>query len=133
MQKLTYSQKKIAHHPITGQSIIKGEEQAGKTTIGIARMLYLLENTGKKLLFVAIKSEAYEVAKQQLATVKSIENMSLFESDSHLNQGIIYRLEDLLVQLAQECFKEKPYIYIEEIPEMLLEEAIHQVKKNIHV
>ena len=130
MQKLTYSQKKIAHHPITGQSIIKGEEQAGKTTIGIARMLYLLENTGKKLLFVAIKSEAYEVAKQQLATVKSMENMSLFESDSHLNQGTIYRLEDLLAQLAQECFKEKPYIYIEEIPEMLLEEAIHQVKKE---
>ena len=55
MQKLTYAQKKIAHTVTIGQSMIKGEAGAGKTTIGIARMLYLLENTGETLLMVLAK------------------------------------------------------------------------------
>lgn len=130
MQKLTYAQKKIAHTSIVGQSMIKGERQTGKTTVGIARMLYLLENTGEKLLFVTPKKETYEVARQRLDAVKSVENMNLFESESYLSQGDIYELSDLLTDLAKDYFKEKQYLYIEEIPDALLEEAINEVKKT---
>lgn len=129
MKKLTYAQKKIACAPGVRQSMIKGERQTGKTTIGIARMLYLLESTGEKLLFVTPQKESYEVARQRLETVKNRENMNLFESESYLSQGEIYELSDFLSQLAKDYLKEQHYFYIEEIPEALLEVSINKVKK----
>lgn len=129
MQKLTYAQKRIAHAPTVGQSMIKGESQTGKTTIGVARMLYLLESMGEKLLFITPQKASYKVAKQQLEKVKSRENMNLFESKSHLSQGTIYELSVLLDNLAQYYFEGNQYVYTEEISQSLLQMAIDEVKK----
>ena len=130
MQKLTYAQKKIAHTVTIGQSMIKGEAGAGKTTIGIARMLYLLENTGETLLMVLAKKASSDVAKSELSAGKSRENMNLFQSESTFSHGRVCFIEELLELLAKNYFGQQVYIYIEDIPDALLEEAILEVKKG---
>ena len=130
MQKLTHAQKKIAHQGMTGQSMVKGDIGTGKTTLGIARMLYLLEATGEKLLMVLAEKEASERAKSELMAVKNKENMSLFQKDSRFSQGKVYLLEDLLTELVNTYLPQQAYDYLEEVPETLLEEGILEVKKT---
>ena len=130
MQKLTHAQKKIAHLGMTGQSMVKGDIGTGKTTIGIARMLYLLEATGEKLLMVLAEKEASERAKSELMAVKNKENMSLFQKDSRFSQGKVYLLENLLTELANTYLTQQACDYLEEVPETLLEEGILEVKKT---
>ena len=97
--KLTKRQEKLAQSRLIGPSVIKGELGSGKTSIGVTRMMYLLEKhqiEPQHILFITRDKLQAKVIKQFYEAEKALQNMSLFDSKEEQEDVLIKDIHSLI-------------------------------------
>lgn len=131
MGRLSKTQEKLAHQKDVGISVIKGGEKSGKTAVGMARMLYLLEHAcprGEQVLFVAPNKLEAEAVRSYLQEAYNHQNLSLF--DEARGVANVYAMEELTMQAAKKVFVGYGLKQVELPKQEIILEAMHQLKKQ---
>ncbi|WP_054742679.1 LexA family protein [Cellulosilyticum ruminicola] len=129
MLKLTKSQQKFVAQRHTRQAVIRGEKHTGKTTMGIGRMIYLVNHKCEdEMLFVAANSTECKSAAELFEAEYNRQTMSLFESEGCKTE--ILSIDSLMMQLYELLFGTYKGEVLEEIDVDVLQTAIIEVKKQ---
>lgn len=131
--KLTKRQEKLAQSRLIGPSVIKGELGSGKTSIGVTRMMYLLEKhqiEPQHILFVTQDKLQTKVIKQVYEAEKALQNMSLFDSKEQQEDVLIKDISSIIEDyyLGLKKAKQLRLKTIDELSEEVLISGIKEVK-----
>lgn len=131
MGRLSKTQEKLVHQKEVGISVIKGGEKSGKTAVGMARLLYLLEHAcpkGEQVLFVASNMTEAKAVRSFLQDEYNHQNLSLF--DEAKGVANVYAMEELMMQAAKKAFVGYGLKQVAVPKQEILLEAMHQLKKQ---
>ena len=131
MHKLNKLQEKLAYQKQIGVSVIKGVKGSGKTSLALARMIYLLEHVckkGQQVLFVSPNEETIERGRAYLKAYYEKQNLSLFDEERK-NMVVLRSTKELMMEGAKKAFICYGRRIVSSYPENMLESAIDEVHK----
>ena len=131
MLKLTKTQQRFVTQKNIGQAVIRGEKAAGKTVMGIGRMLYLANHKcqqNERIAFVAVSEAKCQAAQSLFESEYNMQTMSLFEGE-----GVkvdILSIDALMIQWYEKLFGPLTAEILDEIPVETLNAVLSDVKKQ---
>lgn len=129
MQKLNRVQRKIAWDKHFNVAVIKGKKESGKTTLAMARMIYLLEhgcNIGEQVLFISPKEATLKEVTAYLGKYYQYQNINLFGED--FKARALVKSTRTLAEEVLPAIKAK-YQIVDKYPQELVESVMQQTKK----
>ena len=132
MQKLNKLQEKLAYQKQIGVSVIKGAKGSGKTSLALARVIYLLEHVCKKgetVLFVSSDEATVARGRAFLDAYYEMQNISLFDEEKH-NMIIMRSTRQLMKEGAKKALVCYGREIVNEYPMAILETVIEEAHKK---
>ena len=126
------TREKFVRQKAIGTYVLTGSLHSGKTSIAIARMIYLLEHAcrrGEQVLYICLNEAEKEYVNDQFHKWYHYSNVSLFEEE---NQGhaVIKTIDNLIEEAADKRDVHLNLAICEEMPKELIIELLPKVRKQ---
>ena len=134
--KLNKEQLKLAENGAMGHAVIRGVAGSGKTSVGVARIPYLLEKycTGQdKILFVTYNKSLTQYIEYLYDKLDKVQNISLFEEQNKEDQEKKVEVKNI-DSITMKFFckwkakQQKELENIWKVPNEIVKEAINNIK-----
>lgn len=131
--KLNMEQQKLAESKIMGHAVIRGVAGSGKTSVGVARIPYLLEKfciEKDKILFVTYNKSLIKYIQYLYEKLDIQKNMSLFMPSKPEKQLVVKNIDAIMIKYFAKWKKEnhKELDLVWSIPNDIFQEAILNVQ-----
>jgi len=132
--ELNLEQKKLIKNRNMGHYLIKGIAGSGKTTVGICRIPYLLDNHSNekdKILFITYNKSLSKYIKHLYSKVKEETNVSFFDDNKGQRSNVKVTTIDSIIYsyFKRYCGDKKRNLSIEwSVKAPVFKEAINKVK-----
>ena len=133
--KLNKEQQKLAESKVMGHAVIRGVAGSGKTSVGVARIPYLLEKfcmDNSKILFVTYNKSLIKYIEYLYGKLDVHRNMSLFNMPSLEKQVEVKNIDAIMYRYFSQWKKEhhKEFELVWNVPRKLFEEAVLTIKER---
>lgn len=133
--KLNKEQLKLAENGAMGHAVIRGVAGSGKTSVGVARIPYLLEKycgERDRVLFVTYNKSLTKYIEYLYEKLEKVQNMSLFDTESKEQNVIVKNIDSIIMKYFYKWkTEEKKEFDLEwKVPMDILQEAIYHVKER---
>lgn len=133
--KLNKEQLKLAENGAMGHAVIRGVAGSGKTSVGVARIPYLLEKycgERDRVLFVTYNKSLTKYIEYLYEKLEKVQNMSLFDTESKEQNVTVKNIDSIIMKYFYKWkTEEKKEFDLEwKVPMDILQEAIYHVKER---
>ena len=133
---LNREQLKLAENGAMGHALIRGIAGSGKTTVGVRRITYLLENycyENDKILFITYNRSLSKYIEYLYKKMDTGKNISLFDVSEEKDKNVEVRTIDALAFKYFRKYKDlnnKEVSIAWQVPHALVQEAILKIKER---
>lgn len=133
--KLNIEQQKLAESKTMGANVIRGVAGSGKTSVGVARIAYLLEKycmANDKLLFVTYNKSLIKYIQYLYDKLEVQQNLSLFTKEKSTKQLVVKNIDAIMIKYFHKWKVEnnQELELVWQIPSVLFQEAIATIKER---
>lgn len=131
--KLNKEQLKLAENGAMGYAVIRGVAGSGKTSVGVARIPYLLEkycNGQDKILFVTYNKSLTKYIEYLYDKMEKVQTISLFDEANKEKNVEVKNIDSITMKYfcKWKVDKQKELENIWKIPNEIVKEAINNIK-----
>ena len=131
--KLNKEQLKLAENGAMGYAVIRGVAGSGKTSVGVARIPYLLEkycNGKDKILFVTYNKSLTKYIEYLYEKMEKVQTISLFDEANKEKNVEVKNIDSITMKYfcKWKAEKQKELENIWKIPNEIVKEAINNIK-----
>lgn len=131
--KLNKEQLKLAENGAMGYAVIRGVAGSGKTSVGVARIPYLLEkycNGKDKILFVTYNKSLTKYIEYLYEKMEKVQTISLFDETNKEKHVEVKNIDSITMKYfcKWKADKQKELENIWKIPNEIVKEAINNIK-----
>ena len=133
---LNREQLKLAENGAMGHALIRGIAGSGKTSVGVRRITYLLENycyEKDKILFITYNRSLSKYIEYLYKKMNTGRNISLFDLNEEKDKNVEVRTIDALAYKYFRKYKDLNHKEVNiawQVPHSLVQEAITKVKEK---
>ena len=133
--KLNKEQLKLAENGAMGYAVIRGVAGSGKTSVGVARIPYLLEeycNSQDKILFVTYNKSLTKYIEYLYEKMEKLQTISLFDEANKENNVEVKNIDSITMKYFARWRgqNQKELENIWKVPHEVLKEAITNTKER---
>lgn len=133
--KLNIEQQKLAESKSMGANVIRGVAGSGKTSVGVARIAYLLEKycmENDKILFVTYNKSLIKYIQYLYDKLEVQQNLSLFTQEKSIQQLVVKNIDAIMIKYFHKWKVEnnQELELIWHIQPALFQEAILYIKER---
>lgn len=131
--KLNKEQLKLAENGAMGYAVIRGVAGSGKTSVGVARIPYLLEkycNGQDKILFVTYNKSLTKYIEYLYEKMEKVQTISLFDEANKEKNVEVKNIDSITMKYfcKWKADEQKELENIWKIPNEIVKEAINNIK-----
>lgn len=128
-------QQKLAENKMMGHAVIRGVAGSGKTSVGVARIPYLLERfciDEDKVLFVTYNKSLIKYVQYLYEKLENNRNLSLFASVKQDQQVVVKNIDAIMIKYFMKWKKEnhQELELVWSIPSEVFQEAVLNIKER---